>query len=301
MATYRIQRKLFDDSDQNQQQQSSGGMGLGTKIALGVGATAAGIGAAKFGVFGAKAQRAVNRQWMNVGNKFGSESMMKSGAEGMAEAQYKTTVKNYKNAINDGKAANIEEIKGKLTNLESEAGKKSFIESNTKNYMNRFNKPSTPAPAPTQAAFSTDTKKELKAAAIAGGGLITLGSGILLAKNGKLGFNKAQREAAKKTYENLTRKLKNTLSEKAPKFENEKKFGGKGKGKKKYYTSEDLGKETTINSPEIDKTKDVTVKPYYKPEDWKKIVNYSKKNKCSTGEAASKLGMKPVPPKPPKK
>lgn len=293
MATYRIQRKLFDDSGQDQQQQSSGGMGLGTKIALGVGATAAGIGAAKFGAFGAKAQKAVNKQWMNVGNKFGSESMMRSGAEGMAEAKYKTTVKGYKNTIKEGKAANIEEIKGKLSNLESEAGKNSFIESKTQNYMNSFNKPSTSAP--TQAAFSTDTKKELKTAAIAGGGLITLGSGILLAKKGKLGFTKSQRVATKDGYDRIMSKIKAALREEKPKPKStyRREYNNVGKST--------VPKETTINSPEIGKTRDVSAKPYYKPEDWKKIVNYSKKNKCSTGEAASKLGIKPAPPKPPKK
>ena len=161
-------------------------------------------------------------------------------------------------------------------------------------------------PAPTQAAFSTDTKKELKAAAIAGGGLITLGSGILLAKNGKLGFNKAQREAAKKTYENLARKLKNTLSEEAPKFENEKKFGGKGKkytgkglgggetspGKKKY-TNEDLVKETSPRKKKYYAPKERVA--IYNKEDWKKILDYSKKNNRTRSEAVADLNIRTAP------
>ena len=210
-------------------------------------------------------------------------------------------------------------------------------------------------PAPTQSAFSTDTKKELKTAAIAGGGLITLGSGILLAKNGKLGFNKAQREAAKKTYENLARKLKNTLSEEAPKFENEKKFGGKGKkytgkglgggetspgkkkytnedlvketspekkytgkglgggetspGKKKYtgknsgggetnpgkkkYTNEDLVKETSSGKEKYYAPKERTA--FYNKEDWKKILDYSKKNNRTRSEAVADLNIRTAP------
>lgn len=171
---------------------------------------------------------------------------------------------------------------------------------------------------PYQSSFSTYSLDEnLKDASLIGGGLVTAGGGLYLAKKGKLGFTRAQKVMAKRKYNLISSKIKTILKEEKPKgFKPEEpkikpeetkiikpeepKYISTINTTTKSRTRTTKPKKTTTKKPETSKT-GVTAKPYYKPEDWKKIVNYSKKNKCSTGEAASKLGIKPVPPKPPKR
>ena len=88
MAKFRVQR-MYADNDPNNpgQEKKKSGMGLGTKILAGTGAVAAGLTAAKFGAFGARAQIGVNKQLMNVGRKFESEALMNSGASGIAQGK----------------------------------------------------------------------------------------------------------------------------------------------------------------------------------------------------------------------
>ena len=113
-----------------------------------------------------------------------------------------------------------------------------------------------------QAAFS-DTKQDLQEAAVIGTGLTTVGTGIYLAKKGKLG------KTAKKTYDKAVARVK--------RYYKEAERGGNKAQQEATNAAGNAGK-----------------KPFYSKEDKKAAEEYAKKNGLSSWqEAAEKLGFKP--------
>lgn len=138
MAKFRVQR-MYADNDPGQEKKKSG-MGLGTKILAGTGAVAAGLTAAKFGAFGAKAQIGVNKQLMNVGRTFNSEALMNSGASGIAQGNLKTQKKALEGVINSAKstAANKEKAQGILAELGTDAGREARLSNLKQSALDKY-------------------------------------------------------------------------------------------------------------------------------------------------------------------
>ena len=188
MAIYRIQR-IYSEENNGQQQKKSGMSTLG-KVALGTAAIGGGLAAAKFGMLGGAAQRTTNNWLMKAGKTVGSQRMMNSGAKGLAEGQYKGLVSGLKGVsdVNQG-ASNM------LTNLTN--NKTSIVDQLTHSNL-------------AQVAFSEDTNKSLREAAIIASGLALTTGGVLAAKHGLLG------KSAKEGYNKVSSKIKNLWSGKKP-------------------------------------------------------------------------------------
>ena len=273
MAKFRVQR-MYADNDPGQEKKS--GMGLGTKILAGTAAVGAGLVGAKMGVFGAKAQMGVNKQLMNVGRTFNSEALMKSGAKGWAQGKYTSQMSAADNVLRKstegvtGDALKVLEkqktgAQKMIDKFGTEAGRAERLEKLQQDAMKKWGTaPAAPAPAATATttAFS-DTKQDLREAALIGTGLTTVGTGIYLAKKGKLG------KTAKKTYDKAVARVK--------RYYKEAERGGNKAQQEATNAAGNAGK-----------------KPFYSKEDKKAAEEYAKKNGLSSWqEAAEKLGFKP--------
>lgn len=278
MAKFRVQRMYADNDPNNPGQEKKSGMGLGTKILAGTAALGAGLTAAKFGAFGAKAQIGVNKQLMNIGRKFESEALMNSGAKGIAQGKFDIQKKGLEKIVNTSTEGVTGEALDKLNmrknaaqnvlnKFNTEAGAKTRLEQLKQGALKDYGVTPTPtAPAPaattTTTAFS-DTKQDLREAALIGTGLTTVGTGIYLAKKGKLG------KTAKKTYDKAVARVK--------RYYKEAERGGNKAQQEATSAAGNAGK-----------------KPFYSKEDKKAAEEYAKKNGLSSWqEAAEKLGLKP--------
>lgn len=140
MAKFRVQRMYADNDPNNPDQKKKSGMGLGTKILAGTGAVAAGLTAAKFGAFGAKAQIGVNKQLMNVGRTFNSEALMNSGATGIAQGkmsiQKKALEKTVASTTATAKAK--ERAQGALAEMGTDVGKEARLNKLKQNALDTY-------------------------------------------------------------------------------------------------------------------------------------------------------------------
>jgi hypothetical protein len=235
-------------------------------------------------MLGGAMQRGTNSIWANVGKSVGSQSMVNSGAKGLAEGQYKRAI----STLEGRAAAGNVKAKTRLDFLKGDAGKEAFINRKTAAAQNKF-KIETPAPATsttattaaTQAAFSEDTNAELKEAALIGTGLTLATGGVLLAKHGKLG------KTAKGAYDSVSGKIRKIWKETTIK-------NGKKKVKKESssFTTKSPGKppktnsvsEITTEAPGVPPVTTVTTKTSgkstktkrYPQEVWKRMINYCK-------------------------
>ena len=102
-TTYTLKRKTFSDDGQQEKKSNAG------KIALGVGATAAGLFAgARRGLMGTGAMKATNSLWAKTGNAIGSRRMVQSGAK-----KYGAAVVKESGAKLEGRALNREIVNQK--------------------------------------------------------------------------------------------------------------------------------------------------------------------------------------------
>lgn len=181
MAKYRVQRVFSEDGEQKS------GMGTGTKIALGVGAIGAGLMAGRAGMLGSTVQKGIGTGTAWVGKTVGSQGIINDGAKTVGKAAKSAKLSEL------GGASALKES-GKFTEGARQAitaGKEA-----EKGILNTYK-------LPTQAAFSEDTKKSIKEAALIGTGLTLTAGGILAAKKGWLGFTENQRKASKKAIEKV--------------------------------------------------------------------------------------------------
>lgn len=120
MAIYRIKR--FSDEESH----------TGRNLLLGAGLTAGALFAGKRGYLGTGAQSMINKGWTRAGKMIGSESMMKSGSRGVANAEAKSA---YNTAVNaaGGQAT------GNLANKDMWINRQTI--KNQGNYMNSLNTP----------------------------------------------------------------------------------------------------------------------------------------------------------------
>lgn len=80
--TYILKRKTFARNQDEQEQEQSSGLGTAAKVGLGLAAAGATAFAAHRGYLGGRLMKVSNRALYNVGNMFGSQSMMHKGAQG---------------------------------------------------------------------------------------------------------------------------------------------------------------------------------------------------------------------------
>ncbi len=120
-----------------------------------------------------------------------------------------------------------------------------------------------------QSEFS-DTKQDLREAALIGTGLATTGAGLYLAKKGKLG------KTAKKTYDKAVARVKRYYKETERNGVNNK------------------PKQPEVSTPTTATAAGAGKKPFYSKEDKKAAEKYAKEHGMSSWqEAAEKLGFKP--------
>ena len=140
-----------------------------------------------------------------------------------------------------------------------------------------------------ETAFSEDTSGALREAALIGTGLTMVGGGMYLAKKGKLGFTKAQKDTNKKAYDKISGEVKKIVSETK-----------KESGKPAETTT--VAETTTKAAGKKPKTTVVVEKsiPRYKDSDWKNIRRELKgtggdfRNPSDVAKAAAKVGAKPL-------
>ena len=153
-----------------------------------------------------------------------------------------------------------------LNKFNTEAGANTRLEQLKQGALKDYGVTPTPTPAPAATATTTafsDTKQDLREAALIGTGLTTVGTGIYLAKKGKLG------KTAKKTYDKAVARVK--------RYYKEAERGGNKAQQEATNAAGNAGK-----------------KPFYSKEDKKAAEEYAKKNGLNSWqEAAEKLGFKP--------
>ena len=244
MAKFRVQRMYADPNNNQDQNGKSSGMGLGTKILAGTALAAGTFAAARRGAFGTNTMRATNELWGRAGQKLGSQGMVSSAREKFVKANVKDLNKTLGENALKGDAFKKEVNEGVQDLMNNTSGKFDWMKDIQ------------------QAAFS-DTKQDLQEAALIGTGLTTVGTGIYLAKKGKLG------KTAKKTYDKAVARVK--------RYYKEAERGGNKAQQEATNAAGNAGK-----------------KPFYSKEDKKAAEEYAKKNGLSSWqEAAEKLGFKP--------
>ena len=82
------------------------GMGLGTKLALGTAAIAGTLLAGRAGMLGSGIQKGIGTATAAVGQKIGSQRLLKDGANTVGNAAKTSTINNYMRSAVDG-GANI--------------------------------------------------------------------------------------------------------------------------------------------------------------------------------------------------
>lgn len=152
--TYRLKRKTFARNQDAQEQEQSSGLGTAAKVGLGLAAAGATAFAAHRGYLGGRLMKMSNRALYNVGNMFGSQSMMHKGAQGWlagdmkvkgivtgsgARTFYKTGYEGLKNANANNPTGNsmlFKKDKG-LNDVESYVHKS--IEDTSSKFNQKFN------------------------------------------------------------------------------------------------------------------------------------------------------------------
>lgn len=119
----------------------------------------------------------------------------------------------------------------------------------------------------------SDTKQDLREATLIGTGLAAAGTGVYLAKKGKLGITKKHKEATKKAYDKAVAKIKGWYKE-------TERGGNK------------IQQEAT-NTNTVSGASEAGKKPFYSKENKKAAEEYAKKHGITWQEAAKKLGFKP--------
>lgn len=122
MAIYRIKRFT-----ENQQESHTG-----RNLLLGAGLTAGALFAGKRGLLGTGAQSMINKGWTRAGKMVGSQSMMKSGSRGVANAEARNA---YNAAVQEAGG----QATGSLANKNMWIGRQTI--KNQGNYMNSLNTP----------------------------------------------------------------------------------------------------------------------------------------------------------------
>lgn len=82
------------------------GMGLGTKLALGTAAIGGTLLAGRAGMLGTRVQKGIGTATAAVGQKIGSQRLLKDGANTVGNAAKTSTINNYMRSAVDG-GANI--------------------------------------------------------------------------------------------------------------------------------------------------------------------------------------------------
>ena len=82
------------------------GMGLGTKLALGTAAIGGTLLAGRAGMLGTRVQKGIGTTTAAVGQKIGSQRLLKDGANTVGNAAKTSTINNYMRSAVDG-GANI--------------------------------------------------------------------------------------------------------------------------------------------------------------------------------------------------
>ena len=82
------------------------GMGLGTKLALGTAAVGGTLLAGRAGMLGTRVQKGIGTATAAVGQKIGSQRLLKDGANTVGNAAKTSTINNYMRSAVDG-GANI--------------------------------------------------------------------------------------------------------------------------------------------------------------------------------------------------
>ncbi len=152
--TYRLKRKTFARGHTQEQEEQSSGLGTAAKVGLGLAAAGATAFAAHRGYLGGRLMKVSNRALYNVGNLFGSQSLMHKGAQGYlagdmkvkgivtgkgAREFYKTGYTGLENANANNPTGNsmfFKEGKG-LNDVESHI--KESIEDTSSNFNKKFN------------------------------------------------------------------------------------------------------------------------------------------------------------------
>ena len=251
MAKFRVQRMYADPNNNQDQNGKSSGMGLGTKILAGTALAAGTFAAARRGAFGTNTMRATNELWGRAGQKLGSQGMVSSAREKFVKANVKDLNKTLGENALKGDAFKKEVNEGVQNLMNNTSGKFDWMKDIQ------------------QAAFS-DTKQDLHEAALIGTGLTTVGTGIYLAKKGKLG------KTAKKTYDKAVARVKRYYKETERNGVNNK------------------PKQPEVSTPTTATAAGAGKKPFYSKEDKKAAEKYAKENGLSSWqEAAEKLGFKP--------
>jgi hypothetical protein len=275
MAKYRVQR-LYSDEE------NSGGMGTLGKVALGAAALGGGLMAGKAGLLGTTVQKGIGTGMAKTGNLIGSQAMINSGASTVGKAAATNAAKGYGITLSKSGAQAAKEtlVKADASTAFKDIAKQRVDAVNS--IKDRFK-------LPAQAAFSEDTSGALREAALIGTGLTMVGGGMYLAKKGKLGFTKAQRDTNKKAYDKISGEIKKIVSETK-----------KESGKPAETTT--VAETTTKAAGKKPKTTVVVEKsiPKYKDSDWKNIRRELKgtggdfRNPSDVAKAAAKVGAKPL-------
>ena len=254
-------------------------MGTLGKVAIGTAVLGGGLLAGKAGMLGTTVQRGIGTSTAWLGNKVGSQAMVKSGARTVGKSARTDAIKaaGGEEAVKNMGFAEKRAIAGKANDASREI-------------MDTYGLPAK------EAAFSDDTDADFREAALISGlGASTIGIG-LMAKHGLLG------KSSKKAYDKAAKKVKTIWNEaKKQDFKKEEEVVSETVKKGKSGTTSTTERITQESGkPDKIDIKTTAKKIKFSPEDWLKVNKVIKEKGMDPRNSAHRLaaakiaGVEPV-------